>query len=55
MEIHKIYIYWNYTKLIFNKIEKQKYTFFLPSKGGKRIGIQLFPKIGAVFTDGILA
>ena len=55
MGIHKIHFCWNYNKLIFNKIKKQKYTFFLPTKGGKRIGIQLFPEVGAVFTDGVFA
>ena len=55
MEIHKIFFCWNYTKLIFNKIKNQKYTFFLPTQGGKRVGIQLFSEVGAVFSDGVFA
>ena len=55
MEVHKIFFCLNYTKLIFNKIKNQKYTFFLPTQGGKRVGIQFFPEVGAVFSDGVFA
>ena len=55
MELHKTFFCLNYTKLIFNKIKNQKYTFFLPTQGGKRVGIQFLPEVGAVFSDGVFA